>query len=760
MPAGQVSATPAEFERQVQHLAENYDVVSLEDVLGAQRGDLRLPPRAVLLTFDDACRDFGDTAWPILQAHGLSATVFVPTAYAADPARAFWWDRIHRALRQTERRAVTLAPFGTLDLDTPAARNTSFHRVSSVLKMQEHYRAMEVVEELLEALDVEERAEGDVLSWSRLRELARQGVSVAAHSQTHAALTQLDADGIAREVAGSLEDVSREIGLAPPVFCYPFGLHDREVVSVLADHGIALAFTCLDGHNDFPTLQPLRLRRTEVTPRTTGLVFRARLTRPATYVDMWRHRHKYPPFDGPVPGQADLLGPQPHGAAPRVAYIMSRFPKLSETFVLNEMAALEGLGATIELFPLLRERQPVAHPEAERWTRRARFQPFISPRIVRALSHFAIRQPRTLIRTLYEVLRGTIGSWNFFVGAMGIFPKSVRFAYEMRQLDIEHVHAHFATHPAVAALIIRRLTGIPFSFTAHGSDLHVDRRMLPKKVDAAAFVVTVSDFNREIIVEDCGEAVRSKVHVVRCGVDPDFFSPSEQRPDGAPLEIVCVASFEEVKGHRFLIEACRMLRERGVPFRCHLIGDGPLRESVTSQIESHGLQGPVLVHGGLPRADVAATLRSADVAVLASHPTADGKREGIPVALMEAMACGLPVVASAISGIPELVDDGETGILIPSGEAEALANALERLAGDRALRARMGTSGRARILGEYSLRANAERLLDLIQSRHAPAAVSHPKDRGTSSAAEVSVSDPVADAGEAEVGISSPSPQC
>jgi glycosyltransferase involved in cell wall biosynthesis len=398
----------------------------------------------------------------------------------------------------------------------------------------------------------------------------------------------------------------------------------------------------------------------------------------------------------------------------KIAYTMSRFPKLTETFVLYEILALESQGVTVEVYPLLREHGSVEHPEAVRLTRQAHYHPFVSLPILWANAHFAARKPIRYLGLILEVLGRTRRSRNFLVGALGIFLKSVRFAYEMERSGVDHLHAHFATHPAVAALIVHRLTGIPFSFTAHGSDLHVDRTMLDVKVRASRFTVTVSDFNRDVIVHECGDWAREKVRVVHCGVDPDVFQPQEDRNRSGPLQILCVASFEEVKGHRYLIEACRMLKERGVRFACHLVGDGPRRREVEAQIRRSGLRSEVIVHGPLPRREVVGLLARADAATLPSVPTKEGKKEGIPVALMEAMACALPVVSSDLSGIPELVVDGVTGFLVEPRDVEALAGAFQRLASDPGLRARLGRAGREKVLREFDLHHNARTLTELF----------------------------------------------
>lgn len=398
----------------------------------------------------------------------------------------------------------------------------------------------------------------------------------------------------------------------------------------------------------------------------------------------------------------------------KIAYMMSRFPKISETFILYEILEQERLGNVVEVYPLLREHQPVTHPEAERLVERAHFHPYISWPIVRANWHYLLRRPGAYFRTLAEVLGGTWGSTNFFLGALMYWPKAVRFAYEMEGLGIKHVHAHFCNHPALVALIIHRLAGIPYSFTAHGSDLHKDKRMLDKKVEAAAFAVTVSNFNKGEMIKACGENMRDKIHIVHCGIDQEVFAPPVEKSSDGRFRIICVASFEEVKGHKYLIEACRVLRERGLDFVCDLIGDGPVRAQVAKQIADNNLQDRIIIHGSRKRMEVAQMMAAAHVKVLASVPTAEGKREGVPVVLMEAMASGLPVVSSQLSGIPELVENGQTGILVQPGEVNALALALQKLHADPALRLKMGRAGREKVLREFNLKLNVAKLAKLF----------------------------------------------
>ena len=181
-------------------------------------------------------------------------------------------------------------------------------------------------------------------------------------------------------------------------------------------------------------------------------------------------------------------------------------------------------------------------------------------------------------------------------------------AVEMQELGVQHVHCHFPNHPALAGWLIRRLVGIPYSFTAHGSDLHVDRTMLPTKVDEAAFVATISLDNRALIEATAGPRSEGKVAVVHCGVDPAAFAPVERTGDG-PLRIVAVGTLHEVKGQVHLIEACRSLTERGVAVTCRFIGDGPDREALQARIDEYGL-GDRVVLAGRMTTDAVATTRS------------------------------------------------------------------------------------------------------------------------------------------------------
>lgn len=428
---------------------------------------------------------------------------------------------------------------------------------------------------------------------------------------------------------------------------------------------------------------------------------------------------------GRRPTSGNGTGGNGTGPAPRsdlkIAYLVSRFPKLTETFVLYEMLALEQQGIEMELYPLQREQTQVINAEALPYVQRAHFQPFVSRLILLAHLYYLKHAPRAYWSTLWTMLRANWGSLRMFGGVLAFWPKVVYFARHMQEKGITHLHAHFASHPAAAAFAVHRLTGIPYSFTAHGSDLHRDQHMLVEKVAEAAFVVAISEYNKRMIVEVCGGRYADKVDVLHCGADTKVFLPRLEptpcdRGEG-PLQILCIGTLHEVKGQVYLLDACRLLKERGVDFRCHFVGDGPDRAALVKHAAQIGVADRVEFHGHLTRPDVAKRLHSADVLVTPSVPSRDGRREGIPVVLMEAMGCGLPVVASDLSGIPELVEDGVSGYLVAPRDVQGLADAVERLSADAELRQRLGRAGRTQVFRNFNLRVNAAALVERFRRK-------------------------------------------
>jgi colanic acid/amylovoran biosynthesis glycosyltransferase len=399
---------------------------------------------------------------------------------------------------------------------------------------------------------------------------------------------------------------------------------------------------------------------------------------------------------------------------------MSRFPKLTETFVLNEILAVERLGVDVDIYPLIRQREPLVQPDAIKLVRRAHYLPYISRAVLGSQLHFLRHRPRAYLGALATVIKGNVRSAWFLIAGLLLFPKVVHTARLIAEARTDHVHCHFATHPALAGLVVHRLTGIQFSFTAHGSDIHRDRTMLCQKVAEASFVVAISRANKTVIETECGTSGTDRIEVLHCGVDTSIFypTPSGARHQGR-LRVLSIGTLHEVKGQRYLIEACALLRETDVPFSCQLIGDGPDASQLQELVRRLSLEGHVAFLGRRTQVEVAGMLREADVLVASSVPSSDGRREGIPVVLMEAMSCGLPVVASRLSGIPELVSHNRSGILVAPADARGVADALRRLAAEPGLRDDLGAEARRKVERDFNLSTNASRLVAMFRAARA-----------------------------------------
>jgi peptidoglycan/xylan/chitin deacetylase (PgdA/CDA1 family) len=285
-----VSATPAGFARQMDHLARFYRVMAMPEFLAATGNGTPLPKRSALITFDDAYADFAEIAWPILKRLSLPATVFVPTAYPDHPELAFWWDRLYQAFAATSRKEWFGSPLGPLQLNTPELKRRSLRALQNYVTTIPQTQAMQLVDSVCaELLDKPARG-GRVLSWDQLRELAREGLTLGSHTRTHPIMTHIAPEQMREEVRGSQADLKREIGTVLPIFCYPNGNHNDTTTAILKQEGIRLAFTTLSGPNKLGSLDLLRLRRAVIMPRTSPAVFCLRLSRVGTRLDAWRQR--------------------------------------------------------------------------------------------------------------------------------------------------------------------------------------------------------------------------------------------------------------------------------------------------------------------------------------------------------------------------------------------------------------------------------------------------------------------------------------
>lgn len=395
-----------------------------------------------------------------------------------------------------------------------------------------------------------------------------------------------------------------------------------------------------------------------------------------------------------------------------VAVLMSRFPSVTETFILREMIEMERQAQPVRLVPMLRESPPVIHDAARPWIDRALYTGYISPLIAAAVWRVLTSRPWKLISLFSRLIAGTLLHPGTLIRTVAIFPKAVYLSEQLQREGIRHLHAHYATHPATMALIIAELSDVTFSFTVHAHDIQIDRSLLRWKIRRARFIRSISDFNRRFL-EDLYPEARDKIEVVHVGIEPEVFAARPIPSEGVP-RILSVAAHKPYKGLPVLIEACRILRDDHVAFRCDIVGHGPMRDELERMIEERNLQEEVQLIGPKPQEEISRMMSEARLFVLPSIVAADGQMEGIPVVLMEAMASGRPVVSTSISGIPELVDDGVNGLLVPPGDAFALARAIRTLLDDPRRAREMGTRGRQKVCAEFALRDCVGQLLTLL----------------------------------------------
>jgi peptidoglycan/xylan/chitin deacetylase (PgdA/CDA1 family) len=277
----------ADFMEQMDYLAVRYQVVSMAQVIEAVLGGEPLPPRSILITFDDAYRNFTECAWPVLKQFDFPVTMFVPTGFPDQADQVFWWDRLNFAFNNTTRRDSIQTPVGELSLATEQQRHQAFLRLKNKMRSMPHSELLAWTYQLCRELDTH-RPESEVLSWDELRRLAEEGVTLGAHSQSHAFMDQLTRREVETEAKGSLKDLEREIGPTLPIFAYPSGRFGEDTVQVLRQAGFVLAFTTIRGVNDLHNADPLRLRRINIGRKATLPVLRARLLHSAWLLNQLR----------------------------------------------------------------------------------------------------------------------------------------------------------------------------------------------------------------------------------------------------------------------------------------------------------------------------------------------------------------------------------------------------------------------------------------------------------------------------------------
>lgn len=397
-----------------------------------------------------------------------------------------------------------------------------------------------------------------------------------------------------------------------------------------------------------------------------------------------------------------------------IAYVTQTFPALTQTFVYREILALESRGFEIVTCAIWRPDKEHLSQESRHLVDRSFYVfPLSRLRFVKAHLYFLLTRPFRYIGTLFFVLSRS-GERGHRSRIFFHFCEAISLAPELAKRKVRHIHAHFTINAATIALILSRLLDISFSFTAHNI-FFVDRILLREKVREARFIVAISEFSKQFLARLVPGAYSDKMHVVHCGVSPDDFAPPESRPSNDVPMLLFVAQLVERKGAPVLVEACKILAEWGADFRCVIVGDGPQTGLLEGLVEQYDLREVVELAGRVFQEHLGEYLERADVFVLPCIKARDGDMDGIPVSLMEAMAMEIPTVSTYVSGIPELVENDTSGLLVPEKDPRALAGAIRRLLQDEAMRKRLGQNGRRRVQAEFDVQKNAAQLASLFE---------------------------------------------
>lgn len=399
---------------------------------------------------------------------------------------------------------------------------------------------------------------------------------------------------------------------------------------------------------------------------------------------------------------------------------MQKYPTLTLTFVYREVQALRAAGFDIDTFSIWKPRAGELSAEARPLVAETFYIfPLNLLRFVACHLRYGLTRPRRYWGALAFCLSRDHGSLGRVTRVVGHFLQAGYLAAEVERRGIRHLHAHFARNSTTLALVAGRLTGVTFSFTAHANDLYAAPTLLADKIREASFIIAISVYNREFLyrVVPATETL-AKTYIVRYGLDVRRFARqtgrAAQHADRPPV-ILGVGRLVEKKGFPYLVQACQLLAGRGHAFRCVIVGQGPQAGELRRMIAAAGLGERVHLVGAVFQEQLREYLEQARVFVLPCVVAQDGDRDGIPNALIEAMALEIPTVSTRVSGIPELIEHEVTGLLVPPRDAPALADALGRLLDEPELRRRLGPAGRAKVLADYDIDKNTAALLRIFR---------------------------------------------
>ncbi|MDJ0629449.1 MAG: glycosyltransferase family 4 protein [Rhodobacter sp.] len=395
----------------------------------------------------------------------------------------------------------------------------------------------------------------------------------------------------------------------------------------------------------------------------------------------------------------------------KLVYVLNTYPQRSHSFIRREVQALERRGATI--LRIAMRGAGIAMVDPLDVAEDARSEHILDQGalgLAAAVARRIIKTPGAAVATVCLALAIGRRSDKGMVRHMVYFAEACHLAKRVETENAEHMHAHFGTNAATVAMLASALTGVPYSFTVHGPEEFDSPKGLglPEKMRRAAFVVAISQFGRSQLCRWVGPKHWSKIHVVHCGIEPDAFAEPVPVPEGAP-RFVCIGRFAEQKGHLVLVRAFAEALKDVPDMHLTLVGDGEMRGEIEAAVGSLGLGRAVSMTGWVGEERIRLELAEAHALVAPSFA------EGLPMVIMEAMASARPVISTYVAGIPELVQQGKTGWLVPAGDVTALAGAMRDVARIPIARlSDLGVEGRRRVLGRHDIDQEAARLAGLF----------------------------------------------
>jgi colanic acid/amylovoran biosynthesis glycosyltransferase len=403
----------------------------------------------------------------------------------------------------------------------------------------------------------------------------------------------------------------------------------------------------------------------------------------------------------------------------RIAYLAPEIPALSATFVYNEILQLELLGTNVIPFSVHEPDISVKEHLVQNLGKRTLYL-YSLPKLAILKSNLSIlaSHPLRYFKALGMLCQDMWDVGIFSRTALGLayrFYFSGSLAKQLIENKCDHLHVHFAHIPTDIGMYASSLSSVSFSVTSHANDLYERGWLLDKKVQRSSFFATISEFNKHYLANHGVDI--EKVKVIRCGVDPKYFLARKEKPHNQIAKVGVIGRLVEKKGINTLIEAIAILKEGGQQFELYIAGNGPLESELKKRAKNLGLtQENIVFLGSIPHSEVAAFIKSLDIFILPCKQDSKGDVDGIPVVLMEAMLSGVPVITSRISGIPELVIDQETGLLIEQNNSEELARAISRLANDEELQNKLSAKAINKVRKDFSLINNTEKLNILFVS--------------------------------------------